>query len=88
MMFNRQHQYCCVMLYVDMLILGVGNYEEVQKLNRNVIKHLRDHRISVEVLSTVSAAYMYFCYSCDLVIKLTKVIFTARQHSLLCRALY
>jgi len=37
----------------DILILGVGDYDEVPKLNKNIIKHLHQQKISVEVLSTV-----------------------------------
>lgn len=40
---------------IDILILGVGNYDEVPKLNKNVIKHFLAHKINFEVLSTEQA---------------------------------
>jgi len=43
-----------VLCVADILVIGVGNYEEVPKLNKTIVKHLRDHNISVEVLATVS----------------------------------
>jgi len=48
-------------LVADILILGVGDYEEIPKLNRNVIKHLHSHKISVEVLATVLP--LFYCNS-------------------------
>jgi len=42
----------------DILILGVGNYDEVPKLNKNVIKHFLAHKINFEVLSTVFLSFL------------------------------
>lgn len=48
---------------LDILVIGVGDYEDVRKLNKNVIKHLSEHKISAEVLATehAVATFNFLC---------------------------
>ena len=38
----------------DILVLGVGERENLNKVDTNVIKFLRENKINVEILPTVS----------------------------------
>jgi len=40
---------------IDILILGVGERENLSKIDSNVIKHLRKNKINVEILATDQA---------------------------------